>query len=69
MGIASFGMADCQSGAFEQMLWTDEQIELLKTMWGQGKPQAWAEGQERPADRQRRRRCGEGDVHAQCQVT
>ncbi len=38
MGIASFGMADCQSGDIEQMIWTDEQIELLKTMWGQGKP-------------------------------
>ena len=38
MGIASFGMADFQSGDIEQMIWTDEQIELLKTMWGQGKP-------------------------------
>ena len=38
MGIASFGKVDFHTGDIEKMIWTDEQIELLKTMWVQGKP-------------------------------
>ena len=38
MVTASFGTSDFHFRDFEQMIWTDEQIELLKTMWGQGKP-------------------------------
>ena len=38
MGKNSFGTDGILPGESDAMIWTDEQIELLKTLWSQGKP-------------------------------
>ena len=37
MGAASFGNAEYQPREVDTMIWTDEQITILKIMWGNGK--------------------------------